>query len=564
MSKNIFFTFFIVFSFSKEIISQTKRLDSINLSKANFYKNTNTDSLFFYCNKLTESNNICKKLEGETGKSYGYYREKKYDIAEKIAKKVIYKVDSLNKIINKPCLIDRKTTALNRLFWIKKNQEKYEEAYAILIEKENQIINHPIKDQLNNRNKLGLKLSKAVIKNKLGMHSKAKKLLLNSISEIKNPIFKNLQNDDFFIQWQANLYNCLGNTYISLNNKETIPNNILLDSAAYFYDKAYKTAKLLTPIHKDSKIFYYFRKTEVLLAKKQYQKAIELIGHYKNVSNGYNYKHREFFQKAICFHNLNVSDSAIFYASKIIKDKKYCKTSRLITMYDILSNQYNKIRKIDSAYKYSTLNLEQYNIARKNKDKIFNLFYNNNFNKAQQLNLEIKKTGDKKQHKLIITFFILLITLFTIVLYMFKKEKKKKEKLITKINNKQLIEIEKKEYNIDEALESKILNKINDININLEFLNPDFSVSTIAKDLETNSTYISFVFNKHYKESFKQYFTRLKIDYIIDKLKNDSQYRKYSIQGLAQEVGYTNASAFSRAFKKQIGITPSAFLKTLD
>ena len=38
----------------------------------------------------------------------------------------------------------------------------------------------------------------------------------------------------------------------------------------------------------------------------------------------------------------------------------------------------------------------------------------------------------------------------------------------------------------------------------------------------------------------------------------------YSIQALAEELGYTNASAFTRAFKKQIGVTPSVFLKSLD
>lgn len=564
MNKNIFFFIFIFLFFSKKVISQTKRLDSINLEKINFFKNTNTDSLFFYCNKLEKSNNICKKLEAKTGRSYGYYREKKYAEAEKIATKVIHKVDSLNKLTNKACLLNRKTTALNRLFWIKKNQEKYEEAYSILIKQENLTINHPVKDQLNYRNKLGLKLSKAVIKNKLGMHHEAKALLLNSISEIKNPFLKNLQNDNFFIQWQANLYNSLGNTYISLNNKAPNTNSILLDSAAYYYNKAYTASKLLTPKHKDSEIFYNFRKTDVLMAKKQYKEAIKLINNYKNICNGYNYKHREFFQKSICFHNLNVSDSAIFYASKIIKDKKYCKTSRLITMYDILSNQYNKIQKIDSAYKYSTLNLKQYNLARENKEKTFNLFYNNSFNKAKQLNLVLKKTEADKQLKLIFSFFILLIIITALIFFFFRKEKKKKEKLITKINNQKSFETEKKEYNIDEVLECKILDKIKDINTNLEFLSSDFSVSTISESLNTNSTYVSFIFNKHHQESFKQYFTRLKIDYIIEKLKNDKKYRKYSIQGLAQEVGYTNASAFSRAFKKQTGITPSAFLKTLD
>ncbi|WP_366943585.1 helix-turn-helix domain-containing protein [uncultured Polaribacter sp.] len=35
------------------------------------------------------------------------------------------------------------------------------------------------------------------------------------------------------------------------------------------------------------------------------------------------------------------------------------------------------------------------------------------------------------------------------------------------------------------------------------------------------------------------------------------------MKSLAEEIGYTNASAFARAFKKYKGITPSEYLKML-
>ena len=66
-------------------------------NQVNFYKNTNIDSLFFYCDKLEKSSNICKRLEGQTGRAYGYYRDKKYSESERIVLKVIHTVDSLNK-----------------------------------------------------------------------------------------------------------------------------------------------------------------------------------------------------------------------------------------------------------------------------------------------------------------------------------------------------------------------------------------------------------------------------------------------------------------------------------
>jgi AraC-like DNA-binding protein len=65
-------------------------------------------------------------------------------------------------------------------------------------------------------------------------------------------------------------------------------------------------------------------------------------------------------------------------------------------------------------------------------------------------------------------------------------------------------------------------------------------------------------------KSFKQYITELKIEYLIKKLKLDKNYRKYTIKYLAEEIGYTSASAFTRAFKKHKGIIPSEFIKSLS
>ena len=110
---------------------------------------------------------------------------------------------------------------------------------------------------------------------------------------------------------------------------------------------------------------------------------------------------------------------------------------------------------------------------------------------------------------------------------------------------------------------NKILAKIEEIELTHEYLSHDFSINSIAGAVNTNSTYISFVFNKHHEQSFKQYYTQKKIGYAVELLKKDKAYRKFSIEGLAKEVGYNSASAFTRAFKKHLHITPSDYIKTL-
>lgn len=555
---------FLIFIFMSTIALSQSNKDIELKKKLDHYKNINHDSALVIAKELQKSKNEFLVIEAISTEAYSYYRKKNYDKSEEISLNLL---NTLNKKIensnSKNRYYDGKISALNRLFWIKKNQENYQKAYEylILLDKTNeQKTNKNIKYY---RNKVSVKTSKAIIKEALKLESEAKNILLSAYKNINSDIFKNLKNDNYFLQQKANISNSLGNIYMALHRKENNAN--FIDSASFYYDKAYEVTKYFIPLHKDSDIIYSFRKTEIFIAQKNYNKAIDEIKKYPLISNGFHYHHREYFQKAICYFNLNIADSTIYYANKIINDKKEkCKRSKLITMYDILSKQYDKINKIDSAFKYSQLTLKQYDLARENKEKTFTLLYKNDYEKAQELNAKIKKEEAKKQSSLIVLFAGLLAILSLITFYFLRKQKKQKEELIDQISNQQPIEIDKKEYNIDEALEAKIISKIEEINEKHIFLKSDFSVSYIAESLKTNSTYISFVFNKHYNESFKQHFTKRKIAYIVAELNSNKTLRKYSVQALAEEVGYTNASAFTRAFKKQIGVTPSAYIKTLD
>lgn len=554
------FSLLFLLLFTSSLFSQLHNDDKLRdlLSQ---HKNINHDSTLVYAKKLQLSSNKEYVIEGISNEAYAYYRMKDYETAERLALKLI---EVCNKEIHtgKQIYYSGKISAYNRLFWIKKNQEDYKKAYEFLTLMQQTNGKNPNKLIKYQSNKITIKIARATIKEALKMEAKAKEILLSAYKDVVSDVFKEFSNDNYFLQQKANVLNGLGNVYMTLKFKENNPT--YLDSADYYFDKSYEVTKHFKPLHNDSEIIYNFRKTEVLMARKEYQKAIDLINNYKNINNGYKYHHREYFQKAICFHHLKDSKSAILYANKLLEGIKKCETSKLVTIYDILSKEYNNLNKLDSAYKYSKLTLEQYNLARNNKDKTFNLFYNNNFNKAQQLNESIKKRESAKQRNLIISFIILFLALIAITLFLLKKEKKKKKALIFKMNQSKPIETEKKEYNIDEELENKILNEFKNTASNLDFLKTEFSINYIAQKLNTNTTYVSFVFNKHYSESFKQYCTRLKIDYIVEKLKKDKTLRRYSVQALAEEIGYTNASAFTRAFKKHVGITPSAYLKSLD
>ncbi|WP_435262202.1 helix-turn-helix domain-containing protein [Tenacibaculum sp. nBUS_03] len=565
MSKSIFFILFSLTIFS---FSQTKNnlnysgSDSVSLynKKCLLFINRNQDSLKFYINKLKSLNNKCNLYQAYTYEAKLAYLNRDYKKTEQICKDVLLKIKDDEGF----CFKSIKISIYVRLFWLKKKMGEYNIAYKYLIEQEKILNSLVLKDSYYHINKLSHKNHLAIIKSELGLYNEALEILKPTLPLVDKFYTKDKIGTYHSLKFKSNILNSIGNVFLSLSKKNK--NLHYADSASFYYKKGYNVAKKFNPPHKNSKIIYNLKKTKVLIAKKEYYNALKLIDNYKNIHNGYNYNHYGYFQKAVCYYNLKNADSTIFYSNKLLNNKnETCKRSTLIAVYDILSNQYNNLKKLDSAFKYSKLTMEQYELAKKNKEKTFQSLYENDFNKVIKLNEQIKKQSNKKQNYLIVVFSIIVLSLILLGFIKLKIEKKKKLSVINKLNNntkeKQPI---KKEYNIDIELENQILSEIKKINSSNIFLKSDFSVSSITEEINTNSTYVSFVFNKHYKESFKQFYTKKRINYIINKLKTDVKYKKYSIQALGEEIGYTNASAFSRAFKKQTGLTPSSFLKKLE
>ncbi len=549
-----FFVFLCLCSFINVFSQETNDVKIAEIG--GFYRSNHSDSLLYLGKELQKSKNQCKYFEGINIEAHYYYNNKKDDLAVKTIKTGLKRLDSTIKHQRTDCLLIQKDKLLHRLFCIEKNNENYKASYDCIIEREKSKVF--IRNEFEKaRASLSIDLDKSTLKISLSMEEEAKEILKRSYDKQIHKI-----NDSIQVSTITQHLNLLGDVYLSLSQKQE--NEIYLDSATYYYNKAFEKSQLLDP-PQDLEIIYNFKKTEVLLAKKSYKKAISLINNYKNISKGYPYYHREYFQKMICFNALNNVDSTIFYGRKLLNDKKEkCKRSNVIVISDILSKQFFARNELDSAYKYSNKTLKEFNIAKQTKEKTFHLLYKNDFSEVKKLNRSIEKDAIKNKKE---TYYIILgiVSSFLVfIFYLFYQDEKMKKKIIAiEVNNSKKEDVVKKEYNIDEELELKILVEINRIDDSLEFLNPNFSLNYISEKINTNSTYLSFIFNKHKEETFKQYYTKLKINYIINKLKTDTTYRKYSVQALANEVGYSNASAFTRAFKLQTGVTPSNFIKSL-
>ncbi|CAL2093888.1 AraC-like DNA-binding protein [Tenacibaculum sp. 190524A05c] len=565
--KYLFFFFIISSSsFSQAVLPNKYFKEKEALRKIRKFKNINLDSLLFYADKMKRSDNNCDQLLGLSNEAYYSYRQRKYDIVINVVQSAIKKADLfIKKDPKNLCYVEMKLNLIGRLFWTYRNLEKYNLAYKEAI-KASRIINST-KDQNFNQFIYGtnFELFKAYIKNDLDLYVDAKYILKNLVRKIDTfEIHKKGSHFNKMItERRTSSLNMIGEAYFNLSNKEQ--KVAYLDSASFFYKRAYEAGKRFNPPHPDSELMYQFKETKVLIAKKKYLEALELISHYNypKLAKKIDYQKETQYFKALCFHNLRKTDSAIQAAKKSILNTNL-RRSKLITIYDILSFQYLAKNKLDSAFKYSKLTMKEFDNAKTLKEKTYEILYDNDLEKVTKLNNSILEKEKYKNLITLLTYSSILAFLLVLFFLRRKQYKRQLSEIKTMKNELTMKELPKRtSYNIEADLERKILAQIKEVELNHAYLNQDFSIHTMAEMIKTNVTYVSFIFNKHYDITFNQYYSKKKIDYAIRMLNDEKTRQKYSIEGIAKEVGYKSAYAFSRAFKKHIKITPSEFIKNL-
>jgi AraC-like DNA-binding protein len=167
---------------------------------------------------------------------------------------------------------------------------------------------------------------------------------------------------------------------------------------------------------------------------------------------------------------------------------------------------------------------------------------------------------------------LVLIFAFGNVLYFRNKAKRRRLKEIISyleiINNVSVKpEAEKKEANkklvIPTETEQTILTKLKRFENSIKYTSKDMSLATLAAQLDINTKYLSEVINKHYQDNFNTYINKLRINFIIEKLKNEPEYLNYKISYLAEVSGFSSHSSFATVFKSITGIAPTTFIDFL-
>lgn len=108
-----------------------------------------------------------------------------------------------------------------------------------------------------------------------------------------------------------------------------------------------------------------------------------------------------------------------------------------------------------------------------------------------------------------------------------------------------------------------LLRNLEDFEAEKKFLEPDMNLNKMAAIMQTNSKYISRVILHYRGKKSIEYITELKLEHIVECLKTERRYRRYTNKALASEAGFGSTQVFSRAFRERYGISPSYFVRQL-
>lgn len=330
---------------------------------------------------------------------------------------------------------------------------------------------------------------------------------------------------------------------------------------------------------KDSSKYYHFVVNEGinLTLQEKYSSAIDSI--YKAMN------HIEAADDlAVVYHYLgtalyesNQKKESITYFKKV--DSIFLETNDLLpscrSSYEKLINYHKTIEDFENQLLYTTRLLKLDSILNDDyKYLVKNLYKEYDFpelvNDRDQLIEKLKDSSKKTKYWNIILIGLITISLLCIIYY-YKQKKKYKERFNELINEQKSSsnenDIKKPSTiidDIDQEIIEKILTELDNLKEEKIFLTNQITLSDVAKLVNTNSKYLSRIINHYHQKNFNTYINDLRVEYLVNRLHTDKNFRKYTISAIAEEGGFTNALSFSRAFTKKTGLKPSYFLKELN
>jgi len=92
------------------------------------------------------------------------------------------------------------------------------------------------------------------------------------------------------------------------------------------------------------------------------------------------------------------------------------------------------------------------------------------------------------------------------------------------------------------------------------YLDSKLSLHKLSSISKIPSNKLSFIINQKAEKNFYEFINGYRVEKVKERLKNDDL-SLYSILGIAEECGFNSKASFNRIFKKNVGMTPTEFVK---
>ena len=139
------------------------------------------------------------------------------------------------------------------------------------------------------------------------------------------------------------------------------------------------------------------------------------------------------------------------------------------------------------------------------------------------------------------------------------EDKQEEETTETKASNN-ANEISLTQEQIDKILQGVIMTMEN-VDI---ISKPNFTLVELAKMINSNTRYVSWVINNTYNKNFKTLLNEYRIREVCRRIEDNKNFGNLTIQAIYTSLGYSSASNFLRAFKNVNGMTPSTYQKLIN
>jgi len=406
------------------------------------------------------------------------------------------------------------------------------------------------------------------IRSTIGDHDQALRLQKRSLELLKNSDFDSIYKES-----------TLGANYYFLSR--TFANKKQKDSARFYIDLALLTVE--QPIDSCTRKAYLRTKAEIDILHKDFDAAENNL------------------KKAMLLcRPLEKIDSLVFYGNygQLYLAKKEYKKAQVylregLDIYKVKEEEegfmLDHYKLLAKAYKHngeiekSNFYLEKYIFTTEEFIKIQDTI-NQSFKRQEIQNFKAELdaiTEEKNEKETYLNYLFLgaslIILILLILLLRFYRNKKQNEArfevLMQKVNaankpdeitdTKDEVLEEKTTTDVPAETKLSILEGLKKLEEKEYYLKQECNSYNVARKINTNTSYLSKVINSHFDKNFNTYINDLRINYAILRLKNDVIFRSYSIQSIAEELGYKSADSFSKYFKQNTGLNPSFYIKEI-